>query len=153
MLPDFLKTAPQISRHHTRQQKITAAVVMMGSNEAPERNMTAAMTMMAAWGELGEFVRLASAVSPDHTGRSPAEYHNQGLCLYFLTAIDYMALYDKLKNIERLCGRDERKNSAEHGYLVALDLDILAVQMDGVWQVIAEHLPLKAHELRCLGGV
>ncbi|MDO4251468.1 MAG: hypothetical protein Q4C68_08165 [Moraxella sp.] len=146
----LLNTYPSISKTLIQNEAIGAIVVMMGGNETPAQILPKALALLNEWTSVRNVTALACHISQDHTGRSVHTYHNQAVLLEFTTPFLWAQITAHLKSIERLCGRDDTKNSAEFGYLVALDLDILAVQTHR-WYVIAERLPFKAHEKLCLG--
>ncbi len=145
-----LNACPSISKTLIQNEAIGAVVVMMGGNDMPAQVLPKALALLNEWTSVRNVAALTCHISQDHTGRSAHTYHNQAVFIEFTTPFLWAQITTQLKAIERLCGRDDTKNSAEFGYLVALDLDILAVQTHR-WYVIAERLPFKVHEKLCLG--
>ena len=148
--PNQLSGAQALPWAQVYAAAVTGILVMMGSNDKAEHRLTQALVLMGQMADLAQITPLSQLISADHTGRSQALYHNQGVCLLFRQPVQMADIVASLKAIESTCGRDTEHNSAAYGYLVALDLDILAVQMAGEWWVIAERYPFKAHELACL---
>lgn len=135
-----------IAQHTADAMNVSAVIVMMGSNDKGALSIKMALNQLAVFG----FIQpLTYHISQDHTGRSSNPYHNQAVILYFIHSLSLREFVMHLKQIEQRCGRCERKNSAKHNYLVAMDLDIIAVMTDD-WHIICERLPLKEYELMCL---
>lgn len=143
-MPVRINTA--ICQNAAYTMNVSAVIVMIGSNDNGELSIQMALNQLAVFG----FIQpLTYHISQDHTNRSSNPYHNQAVILYFVHAISLSGFIVHLKQIEKQCGRCELKNSAKHNYLVAMDLDIIAVMTDD-WHIIYERLPLKAYETMCL---
>lgn len=129
---------------------VTAVLVMMGSNDNAEAGMALALLMIQKNPLVLNCKPMSIHVSADHTKRSQNLYHNQALIINFGQAVMLSAVITWLKAVERYCGRDESQNNMAHGYLVAMDIDVMAVCIKQKWFVMQERLPLKAHEIACL---
>lgn len=139
--------------HHIRFcdiTTITAVIVMMGSNDDAKHNLSLATQSICQSTLVQNCAVINKHISADHTGRAQNLYHNQAMKVQLYGAHELSVLVALFKDVERLCGRDERKNSAAYGYLVAMDIDVMAVNIQGDWLMIQERLPLKTHERICL---
>lgn len=139
--------------HHIRFcdiTTITAVIVMMGSNDDAKHNLLLATQSICQSTLVQNCAVINKHISADHTGRAINLYHNQALMVWLNDKCLLSDIVQMLKDIEQLCGRDPCKNSAAYGYLVAMDIDVMAVNIYGNWFMIQERLPLKAHERICL---
>lgn len=130
-------------------RRVFAVVIMMGSNDNAKMSIKTALKKMSV---LGRIKLLKGCISQDHTKKSSSVYYNQALMLYLKQAMSVKSLNAYLKYIETECGRRSFKNTVQYNYLVTMDLDIMAIKMGNDWQMIAERLPLKAFEKKCLVG-
>lgn len=123
--------------------KVQGVVLCLGSNYRAEQGFDVALDKL---GRLG-LLRLSQVIQgADIEARSSLIYHNVCVHLQLYQDITHDSLQQQLKQIEKLCGRDEHKKTAEFDYQVALDIDILAVCINNNWQVNPKRLPFKAHE-------
>ncbi|MFC0820806.1 2-amino-4-hydroxy-6-hydroxymethyldihydropteridine diphosphokinase [Moraxella marmotae] len=123
---------------------IQAVVLALGSNYQADAAFGVALEQLAT---LGVICLSDKNVAQDFTGRSRRLYHNACAYLLLNQATDYQTLNEQCKAIERLCGRDNAKKTAEFDYQVAMDIDILAVYAQGLWKINTARLPLKAHDI------
>lgn len=130
-------------------KKITKSIVMLGSNDNAKNAVDTTVQLLS-----NNFIItiLNDYISADHTGRSPNDYYNMAIVMDFKTPIIMDNLIDVLKKIETACGRDNQKNSELFGFLVAMDIDIMAVVFDNTdnWVIIKDRLPFKKHEIICI---
>lgn len=126
---------------------VSALVIMMGSNDNAKMSIKVALKQMS---KLGLIKPLGRYISQDHTKKSSSVYHNQAIMLYLKQAMSVKSLTAYLKQIEKKCGRCQLKNTAQYNYLVAMDLDIMAIKMGNGLRMIDERLPLKECEIKCL---
>lgn len=144
--------ALDVSRHKSFAcvAKVEGLIVMMGSNDDAQRNLLLATQAICQNPMVASCQPICEHISADHTGRAINLYHNQALMVWLNDKCLLSDIVQMLKDIEQLCGRDPCKNSAAYGYLVAMDIDVMAVNIYGDWFMIQERLPLKAHERICL---
>lgn len=141
-------TAAMVSTADLATQSLQAVLIVLGSND----NAVAAMACaIGALGKLGQVYHLGQCQGADVKNRSQASYDNQAVMVVFASPIKGKILSKRLKQIEQDCGRDERQNTAEFDYKVAMDLDILAVKQGDSWAVVRERYPFKAYEWACVG--
>lgn len=148
-IDEIIKEAGWINRSDSQNHQVRQLIIMMGSNENAYDNLTIAKNALYGLEYTKKLCPLVYHISQDHTGRSSLSYHNQAV-VWMIHETKLKDVVNDLKSIERYCGRDDNKNSAEFGYLVALDLDVLCIY-DGRWHNVIEQFPLKGHELICLG--
>lgn len=136
--------------------QIVSAVIMLGSNDNAKYNIDLAVSFIKCRYTIQY---LQYHISADHTKRSQRLYHNLALIIYLDKSISLQEFIVLLKDIERYCGRDNNKNSHEFDYLVAMDIDAMAVQLycnkiyhniSKNWIIIQDRLPFKEHEKICL---
>lgn len=130
---------------------LSALVLSLGSNDNAMINLTYALDKLATKGNLQCLNRWYGA---DYTGKSSANYHNLAAVLtlaYPAVGQDMLNWFGKL---EQDCGRKRAHNTKAHNYLVALDIDVLAVQTIDCpdFVIIEERYPFKVHEWHCLAG-
>lgn len=149
-ISQLINHAYWITKEQAKPWSVGQFIVMMGSNDNAIINLKKAQELLADLPYILAIHPLVYHISQDHTKRSSNDYHNQALIIetdnYQLSNI-----IDDLKNIENQCGRDDNKNTAKFGYLVALDLDVVMVYYQSHWYKLIEQFPLKNHELICLG--
>lgn len=142
-------TVAMISTADLATQSLQAVLVVLGSND---NAMVAMACAIGALGKLGQVYHLGQCQGVDTKNRSKAMYNNQAVMVIFAIPIKGKILSKRLKQIEQDCGRDERQNTAEFDYKVAMDLDILAVKQGDSWAVVRERYPFKDYEWACIGG-
>lgn len=130
-------------------KKITKCIIMLGSNDNAKNAIDTAVQLLSNSFTL---TILNDYISADHTGRSSNHYYNMAVVIDFKTPIIIDNLINILKKIETACGRDNQKNSELFGFLVAMDIDIMAVVFDNTdnWVIIKDRLPFKKHEVICI---
>ena len=146
----LIKNAHWITKEKAKLWSVDKLIVMMGSNDNAIINLKKAQELLVDLPYIKAIYPLVYHISQDHTKRSSNDYHNQALIIE-LGNYPLSDIIAKLKHIEQQCGRDDNKNTAEFGYLVALDLDVLMVYYQSHWYKLIEQFPLKQHELICLG--
>lgn len=141
-------TAAMVSTADLATQSLQAVLIVLGSND---NAMVAMACAIGALGKLGQVHHLGQCQGADTKNRSKAMYNNQAVVVIFAIPIRGEVLGKHLKQIEQDCGRDERQNTAQFDYKVAMDLDILAVKTDNIWAVVRERYPFKDYEWACVG--
>lgn len=126
------------------QASVNELVIALGSNHNAQAAFTCAIKALQ---ELGQVMLSEVICGKDFTGRSQRIYHNACAYILLTKAMQYTDIEQKLKQIERRCGRNPAKKCAEYDYEVVMDLDILAVRFDEEWQMNLARLPLKSHDL------
>lgn len=132
---------------------VEQVIIMLGSNDNAKVNLVKSIELLQSLIGFNKMICGNYLISQDHAKRSPNAYHNQVIKLQLIQPVILYDCEKTLKNIEQLCGRDEQKNCATLGYLVALDMDILAIKSMNGWHKLHERFPLKNHERYCLGLV
>lgn len=125
--------------------QVERLVIALGSNHQADTAFACALNELH---ELGEIHLSQVVMGQDFTGRSQRVYHNACAYIVLTKSMQYTDIENKLKQIERDCGRNPAKKCAEYDYEVAMDLDILAVYADGKWQMNPARLPLKSHDVQ-----
>lgn len=131
-------------------KQVSEIVIALGSNHDAEAAFACATDALS---QLGKVMMSDIISGRDFTGRSKRIYHNSCAYIVLTQTVNYTDIEIKLKTIERLCGRDPAKKCAEYDYQVAMDLDILAVCVDGKWQPSSARLPFKNYDLQGLRQV
>ena len=122
---------------------IIGAVIAMGSNDNADRAFAVAVELL---GQLGNIWLSDIGISPDFTQKTTHIYHNACVQISLTVPMSFTELKHTLKTIESHCGRKQTMDSFS---LVAMDLDILAVQYQAdklAWHISQKRLPFKAHE-------
>ena len=128
-----------LTKEQAKMCTATSVLVMLGSNLHPKHHFAFAHKHLAT---LGQCYCLAVKTSADYTGRSH-DYDNQALIICLDTPRYLVTLFDDFGELERRAGR-------RRGTTISLDVDVLAFCDEHACHIIAERLPLKAHELACL---
>lgn len=124
---------------------INACLLSLGSN-TEQQKLTQAVDKLAT---LGEICLSAIITGKDFTGKSKRLYHNACVFLTLSQTQNLSDLMADFKQIEQNCGRQYALNDDA----VAMDIDILAYQIDGHWQFNPKKLPLKTHDRLGVGEI
>lgn len=116
---------------------VSAFVVAMGSNVDTHRAFDIALRELL---RLGDLQMSSWTTGLDFTGKTKLVYHNACAMVQLDLPMSFAYLSEQLKCIEVLCGRESI------GQAVPMDLDILAVFDDCIWQISKTKLPFKTHE-------
>lgn len=120
-------------------------LLSLGSNTEPAKLSQA----VAQLNLLGQTTISKPITGKDFTGKSERLYHNACVLLTVNQAEKLPAMLATFKQIEQLCGRQVTPNNDQ----VAMDIDILAYQIDGHWQFNPKKLPLKTHDRLGVGEI
>lgn len=124
--------------------QVLGLVLSLGSNlESAQKAFERACLELAKLGKCQSSDRI---LGRDFTGKSCRIYHNACLFLELTKPMDLQDLKGQLKHIEMICGRDPAKNNPCYDYEVAMDIDILAKNIDGIWFSNPKKTPLKPHD-------
>ncbi len=132
------------------EPQVSAAVLGLGSN-TDAAQLTRAADRLADLGVLTQSQVISGA---DFTGRCGRIYHNLSVYLVLNQPTPLVQLLTDFKAIEQDLGRNPAKKTAEFDYEVAIDIDVLALNVsdltgavDSCWQIDDKRLPFKAHEI------